>query len=185
MHACISGCLSLQVLHEPLFILAPASQSAAPAEEQAGSALPDASQRTLHCCYAVPSQRGSPAVLVATDECGELLHSQLLAGRPSEHILQVSSCEGIQKATWSEHHSTTAISCHSGAAEKHVGTLPAATEAQAAATCRIVLSAALDIWHVACSSGSVTMRRIVIACLGAMPPAEQQVCLSCATGPLH
>ena len=93
-HVCmpiISGCLSLQVLHEPLFILAPASQSAAPAEEQAGSVLPDASQRTLHCCYAFPSQRGSPAVLVATDECGELLHSQLLAGRPSEHILHVSS----------------------------------------------------------------------------------------------
>ena len=74
------GSLYHQVLHEPLFILAPALRSAAPAEEQAGAMLPLASQRTLHCCYACPLDGGRPAVLVATDECGELLHSQLLGG---------------------------------------------------------------------------------------------------------
>jgi hypothetical protein len=69
-----------------------------------------------------------------------------------------------------------------GAASGEGSILPSA-EARAAATCRSVLSAAFDTWHSACSGGSVAMRRIVIARLGAMPPAEQQVCCPCAKAP--
>jgi hypothetical protein len=86
------GSLALQVLHEPLFILAPAAQSAEAAEGPAGAVLPAASQRTLHCCYACPPQGRSAAVLVATDECGELLHSQLVAGASPGKCMAVSRC---------------------------------------------------------------------------------------------
>jgi hypothetical protein len=84
------------------------------------------------------------------------------------------------EATQSPRHSSVNM-CHSGAAAGERSSLPA--DAQAAATCRSVLSAALDTWHAACSSGAVAMRRIVIARLGAMPPAEQQACWPCAVAP--
>lgn len=145
-----------EVLHEPAFVLAPpqppaltTSSAQPPAQSQAGGAgaVADgtASRRTLHCCYACFLGDGSPAVLVATDECGELLHSQLLtdsAGAPGQ--LSTEPCS------------------------RDISSM------SSAAGFRRVLSAALDIWHSVCSGSGVAMDRIVIARLGAMPAAEQQ-----------
>ena len=67
----------MQAPHEPAFILAASSQQPAAAAAAAAASAP--SERTLHCCYACsPGASGAPAVLVATDERGELLASRLL-----------------------------------------------------------------------------------------------------------
>lgn len=87
------------MLQEPAFILAPlqplslASTAGAqpPAETQVGGSAAAAggaaSRRTLHCCYACAPSDSLPAVLVTTDECGELQHSQLLTDSPGGAVL--------------------------------------------------------------------------------------------------